>query len=43
MLSATHGWFHLGPMRLQIDLIRDETGTVAWLRFAARLAQRMVL
>lgn len=40
MLSATHGWFHLGPMRLQIDLIRNADGVVDWLRFAARLARR---
>ncbi len=40
MLSATEGWFEMGPMRLLVDLVRDETGQVAWLRFAARLARR---
>ena len=40
MLSADQGTFDMGPMRLLIDLIRDHDGQVAWLRFAARLAQR---
>jgi len=40
MLSANQGGLQMGPMRLMVDLLRDEAGAVAWFRFAARLARR---